>query len=271
MKKTVLASSLLMLLSLAANAWGGLGHRTIVEIAQRHLTDKAKQNIAAIMPYDMKKDATWMDAHRKDPDIAYTTAFHVWNCDLETGKYDPTIRYAKGDCVRAVLMSDYILSNKENMSDSTLLMNLRMIIHFVGDMHCPTHTYLWNPGGQKWPVVLGGKQIASFHAVYDGMPERLFPGKSPEEVADLIDTAKKGEIKKIVKGDIISWAEQAAMQNALIYEINPAPAEVLAGKKPATPPVLDPDTDAKSRDLVIMQLRNAGYRMAYLLNQYFDR
>ena len=36
-------------LCLQAFGWGGVGHRVIVEIAQRNLTEKAKANIAKYM------------------------------------------------------------------------------------------------------------------------------------------------------------------------------------------------------------------------------
>ena len=48
----------------SAMAWGGLGHRTVVEIAKRHLTEKTKENIAKYLPHDLTKDATWMDKYR---------------------------------------------------------------------------------------------------------------------------------------------------------------------------------------------------------------
>ena len=60
-----------------AFGWGGVGHRVIVEIAQRNLTEKAKENISKYMDYDLKKEAVWMDVHRHDKPIAYTTSWHV--------------------------------------------------------------------------------------------------------------------------------------------------------------------------------------------------
>ena len=62
------------ILCLQAFGWGGVGHRVIVEIAQRNLTEKAKANIAKYMDYDLKKEAVWMDIHRHDEPIAYTTS-----------------------------------------------------------------------------------------------------------------------------------------------------------------------------------------------------
>lgn len=246
-----------------SSAWGVLGHKAIVEIAQRHLTDEAKKNIALYMPYDMKQDAVWMDQHRKDKDIAYTTSYHTYVVDAVTGKYDPTVRYSKGDCVRALYVSDYTLRNRSQLNDSTILMNIRMMIHWVGDLHCPTHSYLPTKNGQKWPCVLNGQKFKAFHNVYDKMPELLFPGMTPEQVADIIDDASKSEIKKISKGGILDWVDEIAAMNWKIYEINPVPQN----KKLVME--LNPNTVEESRELCVKQMRNAGYRLAMLLNEYF--
>ena len=50
----------------SAFAWGRLGHETVIKIAERHLTEKTKANIAKYMPYDLKAAAVWMDRHRRD-------------------------------------------------------------------------------------------------------------------------------------------------------------------------------------------------------------
>ena len=83
----ILAVCAIVLVSPTAQAWGVLGHQVIVEIAKRHITPKAKSNIAKYIPYDITKDAVYMDIHRNDKEIGYTTAWHVYNVD-ENGEYD---------------------------------------------------------------------------------------------------------------------------------------------------------------------------------------
>ena len=68
-----------------------------------------------------------------------------------------------------------------------------------------------------------------------------------------------GEIKKVVSGSIYDWATSAAKKSAEIYTINPYGTYSL-----------DPDTVEKSRDIIATQLRNAGYRLATKLNEYFN-
>ena len=240
-----------------AFGWGGVGHRVIVEIAQRNLTAKAKENISKYMNYDLKKEAVWMDTHRNDEPIAYTTAWHVYNVEGD-GTYDPNPRLYKGDCIHALKVADYNLRQYERLTDSAVVMNLRMLLHFVGDMHCPTHSYVPGPRAH-WRCELNGKKM-SFHGVYDSMPEWLHPNESVADVATEIDNAKKSEIKHIQRGDLHDWAHDIGSKNAVIYEWNEHNRKVL-----------DPNTVELSRELVNLQIRNAGYRLAYLLDQYFGK
>ncbi|MBQ9137735.1 MAG: S1/P1 nuclease [Alistipes sp.] len=245
------------MLCIEAFGWGGVGHRVIVEIAQRNLTEKAKENIAKYMNYDLKKEAVWMDTHRNDEPIGYTTSWHVYNVD-EQSIYDPNPRLYKGDCVHALKIADYNLRQYERLTDSAVVMNLRMVLHFVGDLHCPTHSYV--PGPRCfWPCTLNGKEY-KFHGVYDKMPQLLHPGKKDNDIAAELDTWKKCARKKLTKGNFNDWASEIGERNKVIYEWNPH-----------LTPVLRDDTVELSRDLVNEQMQRAGYRLAYLLNLYFGK
>lgn len=258
MKRALILLSAILLGVQSASAWGTFGHKVIVEIAKRHISEQTKSNIAKYMPYNMCDDAVWMDLHRYDEPIKYTTAWHVYNVD-EKHQYDPNPRLYKGDAIHALKVADYNLSKYRELSDSAVVMNLRMVIHFAGDMHCPTHSYV--PGPRCfWPCELNGKQIKQFHGVYDAMPAWLHPNKSVEETATELDNARKGEIKRIQRGDLHEWAHDAGKRNAVIYEWNEHNRKVL-----------DPNTVELSRDLVNLELRNAGYRLAYLLDKYFGK
>lgn len=244
-----------------AFAWGRLGHEIVIAVAQRHLTERAKANIAKYINYDLKKDAVWMDEHRRDEPIAYTTHYHVFACDKNL-RYDPNYRLAEGgDVVYALALSEYNLGseNYKNLTDSAAIFNIRMLIHFMGDMHCPVHTHI---EGVKtiWKCKLNGKEWVKFHPIYDKIPMMIYGKKAdPDAVATKIDNIKKSEIKRVVKGDIVDWACNAAEVSAEIYKINPIGAYDL-----------DPKTIEKSQPIVERQLRNAGYRLAAKLNEYFD-
>ena len=257
-KKLLIFALAALVFQQSAMAWGRVGHEVVIEVAKHHLTDRAKANIAKYMAYDMTKDAVWMDHHRRDKEISYTSAWHVYNVDA-SHRYDPNPRLKKGDVVLALRTADYNLRHYTELSDSAVVMNLRMVLHFVGDMHCPTHSYF--PGPRCfWKCSLNGKPQKTFHGVYDKMPHLLYPKVKSVDIANQIDDQKKGAIKKIQKGTFVDWVKDIADRNEVIYEWNPFNTEEL-----------NPDTVELSRDLVNTQMRNAGYRLARLLNEYFDK
>ena len=255
-----LAFSLLLCAAFCINlsAWGTKGHKTVIAIAQRHLTEKTKANIARYMDYNLQDDAVWMDHHRHDKPIEYTTAWHVYNVD-KNHNYDPNPRLHKGDCIYGMYIADYNLRHYRELSDSAVVMNIRMIIHFAGDMHCPVHSYF--PGPRNfWKCRYNGEEIGTFHGFYDAIPGRLWPNLNPDELAAELDNCRKGQIRKICKGSFVDWAHACADRSCGIYEINPPLTEDLA-----------PDTVERSREIVALQLRDAGYRLAFLLNSYFGK
>lgn len=259
MRRVIIALLATVALSLnSAFAWGKFGHEVVIEIAKRHLTESTKSNIAKYIPYDITNDAVYMDDHRNDKEIGYTTAWHVYNVDEEY-KYDMNPRLYKGDAILAMKVVEHNLTKLEKLTDSAAVMNIRCLLHFAGDMHCPTHSYI--PGPRcHWKCELNGKECKSFHAVYDEMPRLLHPNRSCVEIAAELDTASKREIKQIQRGSLHDWAGNIGEMNSIIYKWNPH-----------NTPILHENTIELSRELVDTQLRNAGYRLAYLLNRYFNK
>ena len=92
------------------------------------------------------------------------------------------------------------------------------------------------------------------------MPQFVHEGKKPDQIADELNVLSKSEVKKIVKGDLHEWVRQVGNDNKVIYQWNPH-----------NTPVLDEKTVELSAELVNKQMQRAGYRMAYLLNQYFGK
>ena len=243
------------------SAWGGLGHQTVIAVAQRHLTEKTKANIAKYFSYDLKQDAVWMDTYRRTEPIQFTTNWHTCYFDKNM-RYDPFYlrKMETGDLVRALELAHDALSNGryKNLSDEAVVFAVRILIHFVGDLHCPTHTVLPSAKNKEL-CMLNGKEY-TYHSVYDKMPNFIW-GKTPaDEVAAKIDNASKKERKAIVKGDAIDWLNTMVHDNAKIHEWNAPGVKVMRD-----------DTVELSTELVNKQMRDGGYRLAHLLNMYFGK
>lgn len=261
MKKLLFAILVSALSFEIASAYGRHGHEIVIAVAQRHLTEKTKENIAKYFSYDLKKDAVWMDEYRRTEPIEFTTNWHTCYFD-ENMRYDPFYirKMNTGDLVRALDLADNAVAHGryKELSDEKVKFAIRMLIHFVGDLHCPTHTVLPSAKNKK-PCMLNGKEY-TYHSVYDKMPYLIW-GKTPaDEVAEKIDNASKKERKEIVKGDVVDWLNDMVKRNAQIHEWNKPGVEVMRD-----------DTVELSTELVNRQMRDGGYRLAHLLNTYFGK
>jgi hypothetical protein len=69
-------------------AWGRVGHRVIAKLAERHLTDRARAEIRALLePGESLADAsTWADEVRGQ--MRHTAPWHYVGVPLEEPRYD---------------------------------------------------------------------------------------------------------------------------------------------------------------------------------------
>ena len=88
----------------SAYAWSTLGHEVVIAVAQRHLTEKTKENIAKYIAYDLKKDAVL--ASKIAADTPYIGLEHMPRVDFCLSNWgtaeDATsnkFRYAENDII----------------------------------------------------------------------------------------------------------------------------------------------------------------------------
>ena len=173
MKKPFLLLSLLLTFGLHADcaAWGTVGHRAIAEVAQRHLTPKAK---AAIERYTggtpLAEYAVFMDEVAADP--RYKEPFRGWHASIADAECNSPAevreKYRKGrDGVTGAETLTAALKNYRELDDSVVLTYIKCIVHMVADFHCPAHvryTDAHNEG--KFDVTFFSKP-KTLHSVWD--------------------------------------------------------------------------------------------------------
>jgi len=263
-----------VLICRASLAWSNMGHEVIIEVAKRHLREDVKKEIERYMPYDITQDARWMDKHRSDPELLYMFHFHEQCINLKTLEYDPNPQIEEGDIMRGLCLARYNLSHRDNLSDSTVVLNIRMIIHFIGDLHCPVHLGvpgIWFPKPPyrqdvgKW--YFQGNALQSFHKFIDRTPGYLFPDMKPSEIASLIDDGiSKRQSREWVNGDFVDWTNDAAQRGFRIYNYFPPLWDIPDSPDPKYIP---DDFLENTREIIIEELLKAGYQLAYVLNACF--
>ena len=119
--------------------WGQKGHDVTAYIAECHLTPEAAQKIDKVLNgHSPVYYCNWMDIASHTPEYNYTKTWHYLNIDegqtLETMPRNP-----KGDVLTAVttLVAELKAGGLAPEAETE---KLKMLIHLVGDMHCPMHT-----------------------------------------------------------------------------------------------------------------------------------
>lgn len=258
MKKIVFVI-LLALSSQISFAWGAMGHKAVVAIAERHLTQASRDTLAKWFSYSIVEDASWMDKHRKDEQYAYTGNYHTMfmNHDFV---YDPSLRMVQGgDCVTGLSFVEYNLSNRQalHLTDSAKVVTVRLMIHIVGDMHCLSHAYVI-PERNQWIGTFRGQEYR-YHALLDHITDFMYEGMSIPEIAEHLDTFSEVQMRAWARGSFVEWAQECCMRDSIALEVNPYGCKVFA-----------PETVVKLTPAVEEALKVAGYRLADLLNRCLD-
>ena len=292
MKKTILMFMLVpafMFMSLYESAgWGRVGHSTIAQVAQDHLTPKAKRILHNYLDgLQLAIIASDADIYRSqwtvdlgyvptNPDEArvpwlkefdFTTPLNIapWShsvtVDMDFKCY-PTDNlngaYINNAAYYIEKLSAELKKNAEHMDPYERYKAISLIVHLVGDLHCPMHiVYLPdNVSKGKYKVSWKGN-LHQMHAMWDG---RIFEGYyswSFSDMAYLVDTATKSQIAKIIEGDIYDYAESSAKDSWPV--VNAYKEGDILPKSYAT----------DVRPILFSQLRNGGYRLAAILNEIF--
>lgn len=254
MKKLILiATALTICLSQNAFGWGKSGHDAVAAIAERNLTPKAKKTVEKYLNHSIVYYASWMDEYRKAPGYEMTTRWHGGAVDKDFKSTDAA-RRPTGDCVAELENAIARLKHYKDLDDSTVVVNIKYIIHLVGDMHCPSH--ISYPDVKIKNVKYMGNKV-SYHSVWDHLVLTSCHKWSYTEFVEQFDRLSKKEQKAITAGTPADWFEDNARNCRVIYEWASEDAEL--GK-----PFIN-----QSRQLVDDQITKGGYRLAKVLNDLF--
>lgn len=253
MKKLLLLAVIALVgTSNSASAWGRLGHDAIAYIAETHLTPKAKKNIAKYLEHPITYYSTWMDEYRDTEGYKETSNWH-------TAAVDKELQYKqkgdKFDVIQALEQAANELKDYKNISDSLVVIDLKMLIHFTGDMHCPSHVK-YSDIKTSFKVKRGGTEY-KYHNIWD---ERVLEFSHEWTYMDYkhqLDTFSKKEQDEIAKGTFREWFHENAIYCRQIYDMAHEGDEI--GK-----PFLNPAHPIAEHQIVI-----AGYRLARILNELF--
>ena len=284
--KRLLIIAALSLASYTAFAWGNTGHPVVAQVADNHISKQTRKALKKYLPgtniIEVSSDAdknyyVWSRdigfecsnpkiLRRQPSDMdAYPTNIEPWchsytvdtlcNTYRHNREGDEYIRNAVMDL--AYLIED-LKENKDNMDREECVRKISLVVHLVGDIHCPMHILYvpQAPTGGKYSFYVNGNKVNA-HSYWDtSLMKWLEPEWSYYEYSEAVDTATPEEIAEIQKGDAYDWGKESA--------ISSLPAHTHESKE-----ILPAEYPEKDRELLYTQLRNAGYRLAKALDCIF--
>ena len=252
MKKVLLALALLFSVE-SAFSWGKTGHRVIGELAQLHLSKKAKKTVKEILGNeDLASASNWFDFIKSDS--AYDNT-HCWHyVGIPDGKtYAESEKNPCGDVIEAIgRFKKTLASETASLEDKKFA--LRGIIHLIGDIHQPLHVGNGSDRGGNDVKVSWFWKDSNLHRVWD---TGLVDGQqlSYTEYTKKLNHYTKSEKKRWQNDSISEWVAEVMALRPSIYDIGD-------GK-------LNYRYTYDHIGQVDEQLRKGGMRLAGVLNAVF--
>jgi S1/P1 Nuclease len=252
-------------LSLAAAApcfaWGGDGHRIVATIATSYLTeDVAKQVHDLLGDQTVADAATWADDMRSDPKYDWIKPYHYIDLPRNAQSVDMKRDGAEGKQVISGILKYREVLRDTSRPKEERLEALRLLFHFVGDVHQPFHvSYTDDKGGNMLSVLAWGKK-SNMHRVFDSdlISRRLKDTKGGWATmsADLRNAITDAQRKQWSSAaDPVIWANESFSITRQAYS-----------KAPNARTGVDDAYWKEWMPTVNLRLEMAGVRLAALLN-----
>ena len=166
MKRLVLCALVALCIAPDAFGWGQKGHDVVACIAECHLSRRAARRVTrALEGHSSVYYANWMDNASHTPEYAYSSTWHYANID-EGYTYETMPRNEAGDIVTALhdIIDDL---RKGGLTPEEENIRLRMLVHLVGDLHCPMHAGHKSDLGGNTVSVLYFDTPTKLHTIWD--------------------------------------------------------------------------------------------------------
>ena len=252
----------LALMANEALAFNEMGHQSIATLANKYLTESAKNEVKAILGGEMITEAVWLNTLRKEEATAYTKDWHIFTLDRR-GKSTTT---AENDGTVQLEKAIAVLRDRASQPDSLVKASLKSVIHLVADMHCISHVHIEGvevSKGFKFKLhnTLSDKAYKEWTTSWGAMWQKGFTERnvilSPEYYAadvEIFIGSKKAEYEK---GTPRFWVENVGK-------------DVVFGLGVFTPnAAISVENKERMEDIHNRCMAKAGYRLAALLNDIF--
>ncbi|MEZ4817101.1 MAG: S1/P1 nuclease [Flavobacteriaceae bacterium] len=240
----------------SAEDWGPTGHRTVGKIAENYLTPEVAHLIDEILDgQSLALVSTFADEIRSDSRYKEFAPWHYVNFPFDS-TYEDSPKSEKGDIVVAIKKCISILKNKETSKEDKAFY-VKLLVHFIGDLHQPLHIGLADDKGGNTFQVQWFDEGTNLHWVWDEKIIEQF-GMSYTELTENTQKLSAEELENIKKGTIEDWMYEGRALCEDVY------AHTKVGEK------LSYEYMYRYAHIVRYQLQKGGIRLAQVLNSIFS-
>jgi hypothetical protein len=253
---------IVVLASGEALAWGRTAHRIISAVTEKRLTPAARAGVRDLLEPDetLARASLWADDHRQDhPGSA---AWHYVNVPIGEPRYDSRFCPSSGCIVSKIHELRVVLGNAA-LPRSERQLALRLLVHFIEDVHQPLHVGdRGDRGGNDLQVRFFGSGT-NLHRLWD---EGIVLRHDSEEASWIarIDAAANFELsRQWSKCDVATWADESLAAARQAYVMPGSGSALEPGAK------LGQEYFEFALPIVERRLAQAAVRLAATLNQVF--
>lgn len=251
----ILMFILLNPLSVFADDWGKTGHRVVGEIAEKYLDSKAKRAISDLLDgHSLAFVSNYGDDIKSDRKYDSYGPWHYVNFPFGAD-YETHPKSKDGDIIQGIQTCIDVLKDK-NSTEEDKIFHLKMLVHFVGDLHQPLHIGIAEDKGGNDFQVRWFNSGTNLHKVWDSDMLDSYE-MSYTELAANADELSTEELSEIQKGSVLDWVNDSRVLCEKIY------ADTRVGEKLGYKYMYDYMNPLRS------QLQKGGIRLASMLNEIF--
>lgn len=248
-------TSILLSTTLLGYGWGQKGHDTVAAVANRHLTDSVRARAERLLDNrSIIYWSNWMDNASNTPEYAYTKTWHYKNIDAGVAYADAEPN-PKGDIVRALDTQIAVLADT-TASDTERSTALKMVVHFMGDIHQPMHIGHASDRGGNSVKVKFFNSPTNLHSLWDTKLVESAHRWSHTEWAEELDRVTPQEAAYILSLTTPDeWARETMAVTTSIYGTTPTEENLSYDYVSTWTPVIE------------VQFLRGGLRLAEVLNK----
>lgn len=243
--RSVFIVTLQFCLCFTAFGWGKEGHTMTADIAKEHMSKEAKDSLKFYLgDMTIEQASTWMDEIKKDSTLDYLKPLHYINIE-EGQRYDPK---STGNIISELDKVIAELKDRSHHSKAEINLDLKILIHLVGDLHQPLHVgYGSDRGGNNVKFTVEGDS-SNLHRVWDTEIIR----REHITTDKVRDQLSKNDLTSEV--DVVKWMNESRAHLKAVYDFH--------GN-------IDKKYLEKNAELVEKQVLKGGLRLAAVLNSIF--